>query len=73
MSQAVCNNLNLENGHVDYNSSTVKDEFYHVGTVASFKCNDGYGLSGSQSSLCQASGIWDKETPKCDNEISTIY
>ena len=41
--------------------------FYYVDTMASFSCNHGYSLSGSDSSICQTSegGTWNKQTPSC--------
>ena len=33
--------------------------------MASFVCNDGYTLTGSESSACQTNGTWDQQTPTC--------
>ena len=42
-------------------------DFYYVDTMASFACNFGYSLSGSDSSICQDSegGTWNEQTPSC--------
>ena len=42
-------------------------EFYYVNTMASFSCNPGYSLSGSDSSICLMSegGTWNEQTPAC--------
>ena len=60
-----CISLSLENGQISYNDTQVNNE-YHVDTVATFTCNYGYSLSGSESSRCATSGNWNKETPKCN-------
>ena len=54
-----CMSLSLENGQISYNDTKVNNE-YHVDTVATFTCNYGYSLSGSES------GNWNKETPTCN-------
>ena len=42
-------------------------EFYYVDTMASFSCNPGYSLSGSDSSICKTAGggTWEHPTPTC--------
>ena len=65
-----CEPLSIENGQVIYNASGVAYEgldFYYVDTMASFSCNPGYSLCGSDSSICQASGggTWNHQTPAC--------
>ena len=65
-----CGSLSIENGQVTYNASGVTYgdlEFYHVDTMASFSCNSGYILSGSDSSICLTSGggTWNDQTPTC--------
>ena len=39
---------------------------YLVDTVASFTCNFGYIQNGANSRTCQASGIWNEDTPICE-------
>ena len=60
--------LSLENGQIIYNDSQVNNE-YHVDTVATFTCNYGYSLSGSESSRCTTSGNWINEIPTCNLSI----
>ena len=62
-----CQGLSLGNGRVNYNKSPVNGA-YPVHTTASFQCNVGYYLQGSQSSICLAdgsSGQWNKQTSRC--------
>ena len=58
-----------------YNDSQIDSNFspnkYHVNTMATFSCDNGYSISGSDSSICQDSGIWDPQTPTCGNEIKS--
>ena len=59
-----CTSLSLENGQISYNDSQLNND-YHVDTVATFTCNYGYTLSGSESSTCLTSGAWSQKTPNC--------
>ena len=75
-----CISLTIENGQVTYNASglTAEDvEFYYVNTMASFSCNPGYSLSGSDSNICQTfgGGTWNKQMPECfqGDEIITVF
>ena len=68
-----CESLSIENGQVIYNAQGVTYgdlEFYYVDTMASFSCDPGYSLSGSDSSICHASGggTWNQETSTCIQE-----
>ena len=38
---------------------------YEVNTLAYFNCHQGYYREGSGSAICQSSGNWSEETPKC--------
>ena len=62
--------MSIENGQVNYNASEVTNgdsEYYYVDTMASFSCNFGFSLSGSNSSICQisAGGTWNPHIPIC--------
>ena len=70
LTAVICESLSIENGQVIYNASGVTSgdvEFYYVDTVASFSCNPGYSLSGSDSTICQTSegGTWNEQAPSC--------
>ena len=74
-----CESLTLKNGLVIYNASGVtynNSDFYYVDTMASFICNDGYYLSGPNSSICQTfgGGYWNQQTSKCiqGDEVITV-
>ena len=66
-----CPALILQNGEVNYDLSQVF-EGYPVETVASFACNDGFMLSGSNTTTCQTSGVWSLETPVCTRSNENI-
>ena len=72
--------MSIENGQVNYNASGVTNgnsKYYYVDTMASFSCNFGYSLSGSDSSICQISGggTWNPHIPICiqGDEITTLF
>ena len=61
----ICKGLSLGNGRVNYNKSPVNGG-YLVSTTASFQCNVGYYLQGSQSSICLEEGSsvnWNQNQP----------
>ena len=60
-----CVSLSLPNGRVSYNRGAINGR-YPVDTVTSFSCNSGYSRSGSSSRICQTSGDWNQQTPKCN-------
>ena len=62
--------MNLNNGQINYNGSPLANQGYPVKTVASFTCNDGYFLMGSDSTTCQTSGNWNHNTPSCGKLMS---
>ena len=75
-----CESLTIDNGQVNYNVSGVTDgnsDYYYVNTMASFSCNPGYSLSGSDSSICLMSegGTWNEQMPECieGDEIITVF
>ena len=73
-----CETLSLKNGEVSYNASQGSyiyehQQFYYVYTMASFTCDDGYTLSGSESSICQVSKTWSEQTPQCIPGNCTVY
>ena len=69
-----CPVLSLENGEVEYDLSKVF-EGYPVDTLASFVCNEGFMLSGSNVTTCPTSGVWNLQIPVCkeSNENNTVY
>ena len=69
-----CGGIELVHGQASYNTSRIPylGSRYYPGTMASFTCDDGYSLSGSESSICQASGDWDP-IPTCGNDILFIF
>eukprot|EP00064_Thunnus_orientalis_P000310 superscaffoldBa00000015_g310 len=69
VSQASCKNilcpaqLQLDNG--DF---WPRDQWFRVGTMQSFSCQEGFTLSGSAQRNCTLSGQWTGTTPICDNQ-----
>ena len=57
----------LGNGRINYTHSTLENGAFPVGTIASFTCNEGYFLIGSEAASCQTSGTWNANTPSCGN------
>ena len=75
-----CSSLeNLSNGKVSYNTDPINKQ-YLEGSQASFTCNTGYNLSGSDSRTCQSSCIGNKfnqldicETYSTNFQLMKIY
>ena len=66
----VCPFLRLENGKIDYNTTSLVyyDNFgYSVNTMASFSCDTFYHREGNSSAICQSSGNWSEPTPTCNS------
>ena len=58
--------LVLTNGETTFDRNRIYDTTnFSVGTIASFKCDDGYSLEGPGSTTCQLSGNWDQSKPSC--------
>ena len=60
-----CAPLSLTNGGVTYTTSA-QDGKYVVDTVASFSCDSGFSLNGTNSAMCQESGNWNEKTSRCE-------
>ena len=58
---------------INYNQQKRPDGKYPVYTVATYTCNDGYVLSGSDSNTCQTSGDWQQGNPNCNRGIKCHY
>ena len=65
-SLVTCPVLHLSNGGISYNKSPLNNGGYPIGTVASFSCNYGYSQTQSNSRTCQTSGMWNQQTPTCN-------
>ena len=53
-----------DNGQVDTSNGTI------VGSIATYTCDTGYALSGSQSRICGADGNWTSTVPMCKGKPS---
>ena len=51
-----------DNGRVDTSNGTT------FGSIATYICNTGYTLSGSQSGTCKADGHWAPQNSSCHGE-----
>ena len=49
-----------DNGQVDTSSGTI------FGSTATYTCDTGYTLSGSQTRTCGADGMWTLSEPFCE-------
>ena len=61
-----CEALSIENGQVKCKETRLPSGEYPVDAQVHFECNRGYDLSGSDSSTCQSSGLWNNQPPTCD-------
>ena len=59
---------NPDNGQVNTSNGTI------LGSIATYTCDTGYTLSGSESRTCENSGVWAVLTsPICESEfINTV-
>ncbi len=55
-----CGPLNITNGAVDTSSGTT------FMMTATYTCNTGYNIVGSESRTCGASGVWSPTAPVCE-------
>ena len=60
---AACGNPGFpENGQTQFSTTTFN-------SVATYTCDSGYTLQGSNSRTCQASGQWSGSVPQCNREL----
>ena len=58
-----CGNLmNVTNGEVDFSTT-------YGGSVATYSCNEGYVLCGSENRTCQPNGSWSGSPPECISKL----
>ena len=50
------------NGEVDFTTT-------YGGSVATYSCNEGYVLCGSENRTCQSSGSWSGSPPECIRKL----
>ena len=56
----------MEKVQIRYNEFSEEKLRYTINTTASFRCNHGFSLSGSESSTCETSRNWSHQTPICE-------
>ena len=54
-----------ENGQVTVSGSDVF-------SIATYTCNQGFGLVGVSSRICETSGVWSDSPPVCERKIKNI-
>ena len=57
-----CGSLTVTNGMVDTPSGTT------FMNIATYTCDDGYGLMGDMTRTCQSDGTWSLASPTCRGE-----
>ena len=57
---------NPTNGQVIVPATTLNN-------MATYSCNSGYTLNGTQTRTCQASGVWSNAGPTCEGEQTESY
>ena len=48
----------IQNGFVQYVGTS-------IGSLATYRCNEGYSLIGNSQRTCQSNGHWNGSTPEC--------
>ncbi len=41
-----------------------------LGTIATYSCNEGFRLNGSETRECGGDGEWTEEAPTCDRTLN---
>ncbi len=57
----------IPNGTITFAPDMMTD--YDVGTVATYSCDFGFILVGSEAQLCIGGGIWSGQPPECQRKI----
>ena len=58
MCRNTVNKASISDGAVCYNETTARSKAVYV-------CNDGYGLMGNNTRVCQRDGSWNGSIPQC--------
>ena len=62
-----CGQLSLANGEVSYSFNTAYN------SVATYSCDDGYRLDGTNTRTCLASGDWSGSPPTCSGKYNEHF
>ena len=54
--------MNVTSGEVDFTTT-------YGGSVATYSCNEGYVLCGSENRTCQSNGSWSGSPPECISKL----
>ena len=54
--------MNVANGEVDFTTT-------YDGSVATYSCNEGYVLCGSENRTCLLNGSWSGSPPECISKL----
>ncbi len=77
ISVAVCTELEMiANGMIVYNADLISP--HEVGTVATYSCNQGYELAGSEMRTCEDTGDgsgsrFNGQAPTCERKQRSAY
>ena len=58
--------MNPENGLVTINGRT-------FGSIATYQCDEGFILVGSETRTCQQDGEWSDSQPTCEGQLSRNF
>jgi hypothetical protein len=70
----ICPPVELRHGVVTFSSANSSLASWQptIGTELSFRCNDGYRLSGNASVVCTEARVWSTDIPKCLSSVCPV-
>lgn len=61
-----------DSGSVSYDPATLTKGEHGVGVVATFSCESGFDVLGSDTSTCLADESWENIEPICQGNLSSL-
>jgi hypothetical protein len=66
-SAILCPDVTIPNGNISTTNGL------RVGSIISYKCQEGYTIEGSDAATCTNDGVWSDKTPTCKGTLSLLH